>query len=765
VFERLFKVPLDRFSDGELIFAGAAHWTLVLLAAAVAAALGWLLYARRAPANVPKPTRWLLGGLRAFVLAVLAALLFHLVLRVPQPQRRSVFAAVVVDDSRSMRIPDVPADGNARVTRLAAARALLGGDGKNGSGGLVHDLAGICPVKLFKFSAKGERVDRVADVTGSGPRTNLYAALDVVGRNLRNVPVAGVVLVTDGADNMTGRPVELARYMKGLGRPVYVVGLGDPNRPADYEVVRVHAPREVRANSTVEVHANIRTASDESPFDVILERDGEELMCRTQVPRKGVFFYRVDLSFQAERKGKQTFTIRVPAAEGELIVDNNALSFPVTVTDRRLPVLYLEGSPREEYRFLRRALFRDKDFRIVSILRVEGPKGFLLQGAEPEDGLEKGFPDTPAKLARFEAIILGDIEAEYLTPKQLGLIETAVRVHGRGFCMLGGVNSFNLGGYERTAVARMLPVVLPAPNVAYKHVEFRITPTEVGLKHPTLQQSSNPLINRRTWEQAPPLIGLNPIETVKPGAQVLAVNSQTGAPVLVAQNYGAGRTAAFTSGGSWYWQMSRPREDELHEKFWKQLVRWLAVGAKAKLSVELDDDLYLPDEPVEIRATVLDKALAPDDSAKVTARIKDPFNADPRTVPMRPELVGQGVFTAGFTPVDVGDYAVEVTAELSDGTQAVATATFSVGETMREFHDPAQKIELLRGIATECGGRYVTPAEAGEIPELIDQRVRRMKTSLMEYEHKDIWDTPLLFALLVISLTVEWAVRRRAGLM
>ena len=765
MFEWLFKVPLDSFADGELVFAGAAHWTIVLLAAAVAGALGWFFAARRAPSNIPKPTRWVLGALRALVLALLAAILFHLVLRVPQPQRRSVFTAVVVDDSRSMRIPDVPADGNTRITRLAAARTLLGAGEQDGAGGLVHDLAGVCPVKLFKFSSAGERIDRVADVTGTGPRTNLYAALDVVQRNLRNVPVAAVVLVTDGADNAEGNPVELARHMGGLGRPVYVIGLGDPTPPADYEVVRVHAPREVRANTAVDVHANVRAASPDRPFEVILERDGEELMRKTQLTTPGVYFYRVDLSFQADQKGKQTYTIRIPAAPGETIVDNNTLSFPVTVTDRRLPVLYLEGSPREEYRFLRRALFRDKDFRIVSILRVGGPKGFLLQGAEPDDGLEKGFPDTAEKLARFEAILLGDIEAGYLTPAQLGLIETAVREHGRGFCMLGGVNAFNLGGYQKTAIDRMLPVVLPAPNVSYKQVEFRITLSEIGHKHPIMQQNSNPLFNRRTWDEAPPLIGFNPIDAVKPGAQVLAVNSQTGQPVLVAQNYGAGRAAAFTSGGSWYWQMSRPREDELHEKFWKQLVRWLAVGAKAKLTVELNKDLFLPDESVEIRATVLDKTLAPDEGAKVTARIKDPFNADPRTVPMRSELIEEGVFTAGFTPADVGDYAVEVTAELSDGTRAVATATFSVGETLEEFRDPAQKVETLRAIADASGGRYVPPAEAASIPGLIDARVRRMRTDLMEYEHKDIWDTPLLFALLVVSLTVEWALRRRAGMM
>ena len=768
MFDWLFRATPEQFREGEVIFAGAAHWTLVLLAAAAAAVAAWIFCVRKAPSNVPKPTRILLGVLRAFVMASLAALLFHLVLRVPQPQQRSVFTAVVVDDSRSMRIPDAGEQGAPRKTRLEAAHDILGAveaEGADAQNGLINELSGICPVKLFKFSATGAKIDRVADVTGSGARTSLFAGLNVVGRHLRNVPVAAVVLVTDGADNAGGELLELARHMKLQDRPIYCVGLGDPTPPADYEVLRIQAPRQVRANSSVDVYATIRASGYDAPFHVLLHRNKEELAKIPVTPVADVDVYRIRLTFQADQKGPQTYTVQVPPAADEVIVDNNAQSFPLTVTDNRLPVLYLEGSPREEYRFLRRALFRDKDFRIVSILRVGGPKGFLLQGAEPEDGLDEGFPDSAEKLARFEAIILGDIEADYLGPKKLALIESFVRKHGRGFAMLGGVNSFNLGGYQGTAIERMLPVTLPGPEVGYKRLEFKIVLSEVGYKHPIMQQSPNPLFNRNIWSKAPPLIGYNPIAAVKPGAQVLAANSKTGEPVVVAQNYGAGRSAAFTSGGSWYWQMARAKEDELHERFWKQMVRWLAVGAKAKLTVELNKDLFAPDESVQIQATVLDATLNPDDSATVTALVTDPFNTDPQTLPMRSLLTGQGLYAVGFDPADVGDYAIEVTAELADGTKMSATTTFSVGETLEEFRDPAQKIELLREIAAASGGAYLSADQARDIPGLIERRVQQMKTDQMEHEHKDLWDTPLLFVLLVGALTIEWAVRRRAGLM
>ena len=63
-------------------------------------------------------------------------------------------------------------------------------------------------------------------------------------------------------------------------------------------------------------------------------------------------------------------------------------------------------------------------------------------------------------------------------------------------------------------------------------------------------------------------------------------------PILALQNYGGGRSAAFTSGGSWYWRVSRPASDEFHERVWKQLIRWLVVGAREQLSIETDADTY-----------------------------------------------------------------------------------------------------------------------------------------------------------------------------
>jgi len=787
VFETLFKYPLDRFLSGKLRLGAGLRVELALLAIAAAVA-GAVYFYRRAPVELKKGTRLALSTLRGLVLGLIVLILFHPVLRIPRHRQRDSFLAVLVDDSRSMRIEDIEAkdsrDGSGeRLSRLALAKKVLGTPDEEK---LWRQLATICPVQAFSFSSSVKPIKSVATVRGFGERTDLYAALNQVDSELRGVPVVGIVLLTDGAANAGGAPRDMAEELRVKKRPVYCIGLGNPSPPRDYEVLRIRAPRQVRNNASVEIFANIRINGFDGPFDVVL-RQGKDVLQALEgvVPEPGRQIHRVRLALRPEKKGTFTYTVEVPSHEQEVIRDNNRRDFIVKVIDDRLPVLYLEGSPRTEYRFIRRALLRDKDFRIASILRLDGPKKFILQGAEEEDGLEDGYPKSLEHLGRFQAVIFGDIDSGSLTAGQLKITEGFVKRRGGGFLMLGGVNSFNLGRYHGTPIADMLPVILPPASVSYKHIEFNIRVTRTGETHSIMRQSPNIVLNRDIWSRAPTLVGYNPIPKTKPLAQVLAVEPNTGAPVLSIQNYGAGRAAAFVTGGSWHWRMAVPLENELHEKFWKQLIRWLAVGAKAKLKVELDKDIYSLEEPVRIRAIVLDQKFKPVNDAEVEVQITDPFGEklkDPsgKEKPMRVSwtLSEPGVYEAQYEPPDAGDYTVTATATLKDhadsaqaataaregGPPLTATATFSVGETLDEYSDAGQKVGLLKEIASTSGGRYFEPGEAKKLPALIEQRVGEKKQKETIYDQHTIWDTPLWFGLMVVALSAEWIIRRRATL-
>jgi len=275
--------------------------------------------------------------------------------------------------------------------------------------------------------------------------------------------------------------------------------------------------------------------------------------------------------------------------------------------------------------------------------------------------------------------------------------------------------------------------------------------------------STDPLQNKNLWDTMPKLIGLTPVEGVKPGATLLIEDKEKGRPVLAVQKYGAGRVAAFTSGGSWYWQVSMPAANEFHERFWTQLIRWRVMGAKENLTVETDSATYSRKDPVAIRAVVLGEDLEPVNDASVTAVVTDPLgNTD--ELPMDWILSADGVYQCRYLPEDAGDYKVKV--RVAKSTLDPVQTGFRVGEPMVEFSDPGLKRDALAEMAKRSGGKYFEFPKCDKLadPLLADARAARNAYGTEETVTLPLWDMPLLFLLIVLLLTTEWVVRRWKGL-
>ncbi|NQT88512.1 hypothetical protein HQ560_17225, partial [bacterium] len=561
--------------------------------------------------------------------------------------------------------------------------------------------------------------------------------------------------------NTGGRAEEAARLLAARGVPLQVVGLGNPAPPRDYEVVQVFAPRRVRRNTEVEVYVTVRHTGLPEPFDVQIVRSQTPVLTRKVEPAKGTDITALRIAFTPDHEGAATYRLAIAPVPGESVEHNNTRDFIIDIQDDRLPVLYIEGSPRVEYRMLRRALFRDRDFRLVGLLRLAADR-FYVQGANASEAyLSNGFPDTAERLFAFQAVILGDIEAAHFTGSQLDLLERFVKERGGGLLMLGGVNSFGLGKYAGTPVGRMLPLVISPSDAEYSDERYQGRVVAENLTHPVMRLAPDPDANRRLWEKAPPLIGITPVRGVKPGASLLITHETKPLPVLAVQNYGQGRVAAFTSGGSWYWQVSMPASNEFHERFWKQLVRWLVVGAREQLTAEVDADVVARREAVHVRAAVLGLDLRPINDAVVIARITDPFG-NSEEMPMDWVLSQEGVYQCRVAPEHEGDYAVAVRVEGWD--TAAAETGFLVGEPLIEFANAGLKADLLEDMAKTTGGYAFRPADADALVDAVAQSVESTRLDGIEPQDREIWDTPLVFALILGIMGIEWFLRRRSGL-
>jgi hypothetical protein len=178
-FTFLFKYPPRLFGRGELVLAPVVPVWLVVLAAVIAIAL--VVFAYRGLRGVSQVDRVVLGTTRALALAVVLACLLRPteVLSSAVPQRNVL--AVVLDDSRSMRIADV--GGTSRTEAVQRVFA--------DSSALLRRLASRYAIRTFRFAAEPSPTASASALRGGGGRTDLAAALDGVRSDLAGLPVAG----------------------------------------------------------------------------------------------------------------------------------------------------------------------------------------------------------------------------------------------------------------------------------------------------------------------------------------------------------------------------------------------------------------------------------------------------------------------------------------------------------------------------------------------------------------------------------------------
>ncbi len=765
-FERLFKFNSLQYAEGE-IGLQAGQWLWLILGAVVLLVVLFAVVYGITNLFASTRAKALSLSLRLTALALLFLPLLEPVLITPDVVPDENFVAVLVDASESMSIPDA----GAGQTRLAGAASLLFAEDRALAAGLDEHFN----VRYYTFGDRVARVDSVQHAAADGGETNLSEAMDRVLADFRGVPLAGVVMLTDGGDNSTGVPLNQAEQLRAMEVPLHVVGMGQTAFSQDREVLEAVVSRSVEETTGAEIEVKVRSwAAEPEPvaFNLFL---GEERVFTESRMLKGegkvdqfTFFY------EPERMEAREYTLSIEPAEGEQNTANNALHVLIDTRQDTIRVLYIDGHLRSEFKFAKRAMEDDRVIEVASVSRT-GPAQFYRQGITSPEQLQGGFPADRREMFRYHAVIIGDIEAGAFALDQLELLEAFVRERGGGFLMLGGSKAFAEGDFWNTRVADMLPleidpsrryVVPPSfgtENDPPDELGFRFAPTAVGLENPILKLSPDADTNRRLWGEMPGLTSINYLGRVKPGAVVLAEkpDDEFGAaePILAVQRYGRGRTAALATASTWRWQMHLDHEDRRHERFWRQLIRWLVASAPEPVDVTVEGRRFAPGDEVPITVRLYDPDFAPLENAAVVGYVLNPFGV-PQEIALQPDLAESGAYIATYVPQDLGVYELEVEARIGETTMRARPQSFLVRASQKEFVDATLKRDQLQRLAQASAGFYYDPPEAAEIPNNL--RGRRTSTSVYHAEY--LWDMPLLWGIILLLLCAEWVYRRRQGL-
>jgi uncharacterized membrane protein len=751
----LFKYPPRVFERGDLVFAPVfPAWVLLLTGVAAMGAIGWW-YSRLT--TLSTRDRWILGGLRAGAVTLVVFALFRptLVLSSAVPQRNVL--AVLLDDSRSMRLTDA-----GESTRLTALQGVFGD-----STDLTKKLAEEYVLRYFRFAADARPITGAASLTGAGTRTDLAGALETAREELAGTPVAGMVVVTDGADN-GGTDIGAALLALRARRiPVYTVGVGRERFPRDVAIERVAAPANVLEGSNVLVDAAIRVRGlGGEQTEVSVEADGRIVASETiRLPSSGdITNARIRLPSLPPRTYR--LTVRAKPLANETITENN--EYHTVLHVRRGPerVLYFEGEPRPEFAFMRRAVAPDSAIELVALLRSAEGK-YLRLGVRDSLELLGGFPATREDLFKYPALILGSVEASFFTGDQLRMLADFVSQRGGGLLVLGGRSALAEGGYSNTALAEALPLSLDRAvmDTGGPAIEVKIRPTNAGRLHPALQLGPNDTASAAKWQTLPPLTVVNGLGSLRPGATSLLMGrpdgTQSDIPVLAFHRFGRGVAAVLGVQDTWLWQMHAEIavEDETHETFWRQMLRWMLEGVPDQVEIAAVPGRVGPGEPVSLRARVNDPQYLDVNDARVTATVTTPAGrlVD---VPLEWSLREDGTYTGSFLAEESGVYSLTATAIRGRDTSTSAPGALLADDHGADVENAELRTPLLNRIAQETRGRYYPLADVSKLAD----DVKLTESGVTAREARDLWDMPAVLLLMVALLATEWSYRRWRGM-
>ena len=675
-------------------------------------------------------------------------------------------------------VPAADRNEVAKVSRMKMAHGLLAHPELR----LLERISKDFVLKGYTFGEKVEAVGGEGEalvksflsVEADANLTRGAEAIEEVAASLGAQPVDFMLILTDGGFNGGRNPREVAAKMKEKGIRLLIVPLG------------LEAPKDVGIRSLIvqdaffpkdRVTARVQVFSHgyrDVPAEVRLLLDGAEL-AKVQVKLTDEPII-VEIPFEVpEKKGpKAALQATISELPEEISTANNRTPDPprqVTIIDKKIKVLYVEGKPRWEYRYLRTVLLRDQRLD-VKFLMTEGDP--TLAAASPQ--YLSNYPERPEEAFGFDLVIIGDVPAYYFGRPKLAQIVEIVSSRGGSLLMLAG-DQHAPASYVNTAIAEVLPVLITterdeAPATAHP------VATEAGRR--SLAMLELPAaVNDSIWSLVHPLYRIPRLKGTKPAANVLVelppIKEGAEPYPLVAWQY-AGTGKVMYVGTDQLWRLRFMRGDRYHARFWGQAIRFLAMsrllGENSRIRLEADRTELHAGEKVQILANVLNESFQPSNDKeyrvyldRISIDEKSPAGSKAAESPvmhtdeiaLKPVPGKPGLYQGAFTLQDQAHYTLRTDkgdAKFSNTVSLVVLAS------NLEMQEPAVQAALLQEMADDSNGKCF---RISELPALLEYLEGKVQT-IPDPKTMDLWDIWPVYVLLVVCAGAEWLLRRRSHL-
>jgi hypothetical protein len=339
---------------------------------------------------------------------------------------------------------------------------------------------------------------------------------------------------------------------------------------------------------------------------------------------------------------------------------------------------------------------------------------------------------------------------------------------GASLLMIGGIQNFSVGGYATSPIADWLPVKLdpsearPAgkPNAASQLMTpQKMMPTDRGMREYVMQLGPGDK-NRSIWQDLPPLRGATRLKARDEQLMEPWAATPDGTPLLFASTIGRARVAAFAGDTTYLW-WTVGNKAELHQRFWRQLILWLArkeADTDQPVWVKVAPRTFAPGSTVSMSFGARGVDGLPLEDAEFKVEVTQPDGQKSTVTPRK----GAGEHTAEFVKSALpGDYWVRVSAKRNGQVfDFDAHTRFIVDARDLELDYPSADYEFLKQLSSMTGGISLKPEEVDGLLE----RLKDSNTALTRFQTVTLWDNWIFLVVFVSLVSLEWFMRKKRGL-
>ena len=778
-------------------------WLIVFAVVVIAALYVYWMYHREKSALLAWK-RWLLCGLR--LAAIGGAIVYFLApeKRVDRQEVRESDLIVLVDKSQSMLVEDQPGSDNQNRNRLESVVAAMRDSDfisalreKNVVELTAFDDQAYALASLPKKSEEtkseedGQETAQEPPInwelleSAGGQSTRMGSVVQETLRSARQVPLAGIVLFSDGGSNAGIDPLVVAELAAEQEIPIYTVGIGSTESRRNVRVQQIDLPARVYPQDRTIVRGLIQGegfAGRTVDVELFARESDAENQNGSRIGRQQITFLQDDELVPVEFEvvpaelGRLALDLRVAAPSDDHYAGDNHREAELEVVEARSKVLLLAGGPSRDYRFLRNQLRRD-EYATVDVWLQSSSAGI----SQDADRILDEFPATKEELYAYDCIVAIDPDWTQLDAREVDLLESWVAEEAGGLIVVAGPihTPVWIQSAEHIKIRSLYPVefqrrlTLLDDGLYGSNQPWPIEFSAEGEQSEFLWLADTEAESVGIWTSFDGVFGCYAVKGPKPGARVLARFSDPDAglsesrPVYMAEHfYGSGRV--FYLGSAEMWRL-RGVDLSLFEVLYTKLVRHVSQGRLMRGSAEgqllIERERYSVGEEAVVRARLLTAEREPLPTGRVAARVVSP-EGQAETLYLTADPDRPGNFIGQFDVKREGSYRLLLSVPGSTGEPL--TQLIQAFAPNLEFENSRRNEELLQSLAARTEGVYYSSISAAvegteELPALgsrIESRaeiVTRQGTPDKEFTERVHF---ALLGLICSALSCEWLLRR-----